>query len=778
MIPIALAVLIGTVCLQLLPSLPSPWLRGLLPVLVILLAWKPRTRIVAACLAGFLWAAGHADHRLAADLPADLEGRDLQVRGAVVSLPEIDDRATRFLFQIQTSRSATQWLASPRTVRLSWYDAPPLHAGQGWRFTVRLKRRHGFQNPGGFDYEGWLSQNGVAATGYVRNGEDARPSPAADADDVFLRLRNTVDQRLRTALLDVPHSGLLRALTLGLDDGIPAAQWDVFRTTGTGHLVAISGMHISLVAGLGFAGMRWLWSRGASLTCRLAAPRAAAIAAMLLATLYSVLAGFGIPTRRAWIMVLVLLSGVLLGRPTRPGHSLALALLAVLLFDPFAVLSPGFWLSFVAVAIIFARLIPRRVVGRGFTARLRGESHELLRLQWALSLGLLPLTLLFFGQLGWVAPLANLLAVPWTTLLLMPLVFAGLFVLYPLPALAHALFAAAGWAATRMDELLGVLAGLPGTRLGMPVVPLWVSLMACTGVALLLMPRGTPRRALGWFMVLPLAVWSPPRPGTGAVWFTLLDVGQGLAAVVRTREHTLVYDAGPRFSADFDAGEAVVVPFLAAQGIRQVDTLIVSHGDNDHRGGAASLDARLPAFHVLTSVPRFIDWRYAKRCVAGQDWTWDGVRFRMLHPRADSSMDENDNSCVLQVETVNGERLLLPGDIEAAAERELVARYGAALRSDIVVAPHHGSRTSSTAAFIRAVAPRAVLIPAGHRNRYGFPHPTVTARYRGFGARLWRTGASGALHIRLGEAAAGSPEGERQRTRRYWHIPMAVPPER
>ncbi|MBI5462509.1 MAG: DNA internalization-related competence protein ComEC/Rec2 [Gammaproteobacteria bacterium] len=803
MIPLALAVLVGTLCLQLSSDLPSPLVCGWLVALAMFLAWWPRTRLFAACLAGYVWAAGYADQRLAADLPVGLEGQDLTLQGAVVSLPEIDGRATRFVFAAQSLRAESQWQAFRHTIRLSWYDAPVLQAGQGWRLNVRLKRRHGFHNPGGFDYEGWLLQNGIAATGYVRNSDMTHAWPAADAADVLLHLRTAVDRRLQTALDGVSQPGLLRALTLGVDDGIPAAQWAVFRATGTGHLVAISGMHISLVAGLGFAAMRWLWSRSARLTNVLAAPRAAAIAALLLATLYSVLAGFGIPTQRAWIMVSVLLSGVMLGRPTRPAHNLALALLAVILFDPFAVLSPGFWLSFVAVAIIFARLSPRRATDRGtprtmssptFTtvlptitqglaarvAHVGSETRELVRLQWALSLGLLPLTLLFFGQLGWIAPFANLLAVPWTTLLLMPLVFAGLFVLYPLPALAHLLFALAGWAAERMDALLTALAGLPGSMLGMPELPAWVYGAAFVGVGLLLLlPRGTPYRGLGWLALVPLATWTPPRPEAGTAWFTLLDVGQGLAAVVQTREHTLVFDTGPRFSADFDTGTAVLVPFLAAQGIRHVDTLVVSHGDNDHRGGAVSLAARLPVYRLSTSVPQYFDWRYSNRCTAEQHWTWDGVRFRMLHPPAERTADENDSSCVLQIETGDGERLLLTGDIEAAAERALVSRYGDVLRSRLLVVPHHGSRTSSTAAFIHAVAPQEVLIPAGYRNRYGFPHPTVAARYRAFGARLWRTGTSGAVHVHLGETGPTAfPVAERRRDPRYWHSAVAVPPER
>lgn len=778
MIALALAVLSGSLCLQLSPQLPALPLCALLLLCALILAYWPRSRLISAYLIGFLWAALLAGGRLSADLPVALERQDLPVQGAISSLPEVDGRATRFLFTLAAAPNDPGWRRKSRTVRLSWYDAPTLQAGQGWQLNLRLKRRHGFHNPGGFDYEGWLLQHSISATGYVRNQESNQAWPSANADDPLILLRNHVDQRLHTALAGVAQPGLLRALMIGAADGIPADQWDVFRATGTSHLVAISGMHISLVAGLGFALMRKLWSRSQTLTSWFAAPRAAAVAAMVLATLYAVIAGFGIPTRRAWIMVLVLLSGILLGRPTRPAHSLALAALAVLVFDPFAVLSPGFWLSFVAVTIIFMRLLPRHIEQPNLMQRMGFATRQLIHLQWALSLGLLPLTLLLFGQWGWVAPFANLLAVPWTTLLMMPLVFAGLALVYCLPSLAHALFLAAGWSAELMDAGLRALAVLPGTRLGMPSVPVGVTALACAGVALLLLPRGTPQRGLGWLALLPLLTATPARPETGTAWFTLLDVGQGLSAVIQTRAHTLVFDAGPRFSADFDAGAAVVIPFLSARGIRHVDTLIVSHADNDHLGGAASVDARAPAFKVLSSVPQAIDWRYSQRCVAGQEWRWEGVQFRILHPSATPSTNtENNNSCVLQIEAANGERLLLPGDIEAAAERELIATYGDRLQSQILVAPHHGSRTSSTAAFIAAVAPADVLIPAGYRNRYHFPHPTVSARYQQFGVRQWQTGLSGALQLRLGDATTPPlPLPERLRSRHYWHTRVTVPP--
>lgn len=776
MISIALAVLAGTLSLQLLPELPPVAVALVLLPAMLLVARHRRGRLLAWCIAGFLWAWLHAGVRLSADLPADLEGVDLVLRGTVVSLPEVDGRATRFVFAAQSRRRAAagdaDWIAFDRTLRLSWYGAREIHAGEGWQLRVRLKRRHGFRNPGGFDYAGWLLQNGIHATGYVRKGTENRTWPMAGGGGFGLRLRAAVERRLAGAFGDAHQTGILRALTLGARDGIDARQWQVLRATGTGHLVAISGLHIGLVAGLGFMSGRWLWSRSQACTLWLAAPRAAAIAAIAAATLYATLAGFGIPTRRAWIMAMVVLGGVLLQRPVRPVHGLGLALLLVILTDPFAVVSPGFWLSFAAVAIIFALLAQPAVPAAGLRRRL----GQLVRLQWALSLGLLPLTLLFFGQLGWVAPLANLFAVPWTSVVLVPLLFAGLICLYPLPALAQWLFVLVGWAAELMLGVLDGLAALPGAAIGMPQTPAWVTLAAAAGVVVLCLPRGMPQRMLGWLLLIPLASWSPPRPAPGSAWFTLLDVGQGLAAVVRTHRHTLVYDAGPRFGPDFDTGDAVVAPFLLSQAVRRVDTLVVSHGDNDHRGGAESLDRRVPAFRVLTSVPQHVDWRYATRCTAGQQWEWDGVRFRMLSPPDDAAVHGNDASCVLQVESVDGTRLLLPGDIESTAERELVERLGTTLHSNVLIAPHHGSRTSSTMRFVQAVAPELVLFPVGYRNRYGFPHPSVAARYAGFGVRGLDTAQSGAIQLVLG-GNGRDPVEESRLARRYWHRPATVPPD-
>lgn len=786
MIPTALAVLAGIVGLQLLADLPAAWVAVPLAAGTILCLYRRSTRPLAWVLGAFLWAWWQAGLQLDRDLPPELEGADLILRGTVASLPEVDGRATRFIFESRQRAEGADWIAFERRLRLSWYadtgEVPALTAGTAWQLTVRLKRRHGFHNPGGFDYEGWLFQNGLSATGYVRPRPPSLPLPETGTATV-LRLRAAVDARLGAVLAGNGQAGLLRALALGASDGIAAADWDVLRATGTGHLVAISGLHIGLVAGMAFGAVRRLWSRSAALTLRLAAPRAAALAGFAAATLYALLAGFGIPVRRAWIMAGVMLLGLALRRRGDPWQGLALALLLVTLTDPLAVNSPGFWLSFAAVAIIFAGLARAtdRLSEDSRSDRLRRQCRSLVQLQLLLSFGLLPFTLGFFGQFGWTAPIANLLAVPWTSFVIVPLVFIGLLLL-PLPAVAGWVFDLAGWAAVLLQHWLVLLAGQPGSLLGMPAAPLAVSLLAGLGFLCLLLPRGVPGRLLGLALLVPLLSWQPPQPAAGSAWLTLLDVGQGLAAVVRTRHHVLVYDAGPWFSPDFDAGQAVVAPFLEAQGLRHIDALIVSHGDLDHRGGARSLDSRLPAYRLLTSVPERIDWRYSGRCRAGQRWAWDGVTFHMLHPDPGDYSRGNDASCVLQVRAASGDSALLPGDIEAAAELALVRRHGAELASAVLIAPHHGSRSSSTPDFIAAVAPRWVLFPVGYRNRYGFPRAEVSARYRAHGSRLLTSAGSGAIELRLGEGGAElRPTQHRRLARRYWQpppeIPVEVPPD-
>lgn len=753
--------LVGVLLLQRLAVLPPVgWAALALLLLPVLCAAGTWGRLAAAVAAGFLWAWLYAAVALAPTLPPNLEGRDLAVRGRVGAPVQVLPHGARFVFDVQNLSVAGVRQPFNTRLKLSWYGhPPPLHSGETWHLTVRLKRPHGFANPGGFDYEAWLYRRGIRATGYVRarspNRRLAQPSGYP-----VQRMREYLRERLRQVQGDAPDGGVLTALAVGLKDDVPAQCRALLRATGTGHLLAISGLHVGLVAALALAVMSRVWRLHARTVELLAAPRAAAWAALVAGLVYSALAGFSIPTRRAFVMLAVVVGGVLLGRPAAPARLWALALLTVLLLDPRATLAPGFWLSFGAVAVIGWSLAGHRDLPRW---------RRTLRMQTALSLALVPVGLAAFQQASLVAPIANLIAVPWVGLLVIPLTLTGTLLTLVWPAGAGACLWLAGHLLQVLWPVLAWLARWPGAVWHHGAPSDGALALAVIGVAWLLAPRGIPARWLGVVLSLPALAFSPGRPNPGAVWLTVLDVGQGLATVVRTHGHTLVYDTGPRYSARFDAGAAVLVPFLRQRGIRGLDLLILSNADNDHAGGARSLVSTVPVKKVLSGTPRALAALKADLCHAPQSWTWDGVTFRVLHPAAGTDLRGNDASCVLRVEGAGGGALLLTGDIEAGAERRLLARSSGELASTVLVAPHHGSRTSSTAAFVAAVAPRYVVFSTGYRNRYGFPKAAVQARYRAVGATLLDTAHTGAIQLRLNsDGTITGPQRWRVRNARYW----------
>ncbi len=759
MVSASVAFLFGVLALVWSRELPDTLWLQFLPVVLLLAVVNPRGRLLAVGLAGFLWALFRAECTLLGTLPPALEGQDLVVAGIVESIPKTFDRGLRFEFRVERLERDGEQLRAPDRIRLSWYGPPlPVAAGERWLLTVRLKRPHGFSNPGSFDYERWLFQRGIQATGYVRGkAENRRLGPAAAYP--LARLRERVAGIIDQALPDHAAAGIVKALAVGVRDGISDSQWQVFRATGTGHLMAISGLHIGLVAALSFFLARRLWSLSSRAVLLLAAPRAAALVAMLAATMYAGLAGFALPTQRALVMVASFMAAVYLRGAVAPGRGLMLALLVVLVVDPLAVLSAGFWLSFGAVAVI--------LLGMGGRLAATGPWWRWGRVHGLVAVGLLPLTLAFFGENPWVSPLANLVAVPWMGLFVVPLVLAGVLFTLPFPVLGEWLLMGA---ATAVEWLWPALAWLAQQDLvyrtpssGEP----WLVVAAGIGVALLLLPRGFPGRWVGLLWMAPLVLSVPERPAPGRLWVTLLDVGQGLAAVVRTSDHVLVYDTGPRFSAHFDAGRSVLIPFLRSQGIAKVDTLVVSHGDNDHAGGAGSLLQEMPVVSLLTSVSG--RWPMAVPCHAGQAWRWDGVDFRILHPGQSASGKGNNHSCVLRIVSEEAS-FLLPGDIETGPERVLERHYGAELRADVLVAPHHGSNTSSSARFLDAVAPRQALFTVGYRNRFGFPAEAVRVRYRERAIRTHNTALHGAITVSVTDAQEPlSVSRHRTETARFWN---------
>jgi competence protein ComEC len=460
-------------------------------------------------------------------------------------------------------------------------------------------------------------------------------------------------------------------------------------------------------------------------------------------------------------MLAVVLGGLFLRRRTSPSVLLAVALLTVLLVDPLAVMSAGFWLSFTAVAVILY-VMSGELLANDWKEKLAAWG----RIQWAIAVGLLPLLLFMFQQASLSGPLANLVAIPVVEMAVIPATLLGVAGSLFLPdSLAAWPFLFAAMALELLWPLLEWLARAEGGQWVQHSPPLWTLAAALVGSLLLLAPRGVPARWLGLVWLLPLFLVRPALPAPGEVRLTLLDVGQGLSVVAQTAGHTLVYDTGARLSARFDAGRAVIVPYLRHSGVRRVDTLIVSHGDNDHIGGSTSLRAAVPVTRVLSSVPeRLAD---AETCQRGQSWEWDGVRFEILHPDRESEFSGNNLSCVLRIVSPHG-RVLLPGDIAARAERALLQGREGQLAAEVLVVPHHGSKSSSTESFLDAVRPRVALLPVGYRNRYHHPHPTVVARYVERGIRLEDSATAGAISLRL-EAAGLQIDRYRDTQRRYWY---------
>ncbi len=743
---------------QQLPVPPSLWWGlVLLPLLWVSLR-RPVWFVPLFFVAGVIWVSFRVGVILQDSFSRELEGENLLVDGRIADIPQKAEFGQRFELEVIHAAREGKAVHVPRRILLNSRDNSfQPRAGETWRLLVRLTRPHGYQNPGGFDYEAYLFRNRIRAKGYVREEIPPQRLGESAAWHDIDRLRQDLGDRIRSQLRDNDYAGMIVALANGDSRGVSAEQWQVLRRTGTLHLIAISGLHISLIAGIVFFIARWLWALPGTTVLRLPAPMAGAIAALLAASAYAALAGFVIPTQRALIMLTVAMSGILLRRRFPPSQLLAVALLAVLVYDPLSIMAAGFWLSFAAVAVILFAV-------HGSQAR-TPILYKWGYIQWAIALGMLPLMLAMFQQASLVAPLANMLAVPVFDLLAVPLTLTGVVLLGVLPdAVAGFCFKLAAGLLQMLWQALVFLSDFSFSQWVQPSPTWWALLCAIVGVALLLAPRGWPARWVGAVWLLPLFLVRPSAPAAGEVWFTLLDVGQGLSAVVRTQTHALVFDAGPRFGS-FDTGNAVVEPYLRAVGVRRLDSLIVSHGDNDHIGGAESVLSALPAGVVLSSVPDRLP--AAQLCQSGQSWNWDGVNFTVLNPADTGSSRANDDSCVLQVQSRFG-ALLLPADIEARAERRLIERWGKRLQSDVLVAPHHGSKTSSTPEFIETVTPRYVVFPVGYRNHYHHPNPVVVQRYTDRGITLLDSPASGALEFRL---TAGGLEttAYRERHRRYWY---------
>ena len=776
-----LAFVLGTLLLQHAAELPQSrpvWALGIAALLALrLVPGVPFARAVLLLVAGFLMgyglAASRAGERLEDALPAAWEGRDIELVGLVASLPQSSARGTRFLFDVE--RVSTPGAHAPHRIALTWYaeagrteGAPPrLLPGERWSLTARLKRPRGLANPHGFDFEPWALERGIRATGYVRSRSGATRDALVDGWPYTLhRWRSEVREAMQAHLGDARLRGVLVALAIGDQDAIANDDWEVFWRTGVGHLMSISGLHITMLAGMGFMAAWFAWVRIPALALRIPARKAAIVAGTLAALAYALLTGYAVPAQRTFVMLAALAACVLADRHGSPSRVLAVAAFAVLMLDPWAVLSAGFWLSFGAVAAIFHVMAMR--TGRP------GWMRVALAEQFAVTVAMVPMLIALFQEFSLVSPLANAVAIPVVSLVIVPLAIAGAFLgLGGLLDAAHLLMLA-------LMEPLEFLADLPGAMLESHAPQTWSVLAAIVGCAWLLAPRGVPMRSLGALWLVPLFAVAPARPAWGEAWVDVLDVGNGLAVVVRTATHALAYDAGPVWSAEADSGGRIVAPFLRGEGIARLDAMIVSHSDDDHAGGAISLAAaRSPAWLLSPLAPEHAAHLLVGdsiRCAAGRRWAWDGVEFAVLHPdagvyaeaRGKRARKENDRSCVVRV-AARGAAALLTGDAEARSEAEMLARGPTALRSEVLLVPHHGSKSSSTTAFLDAVAPSVGVLSVGHRNRFGHPHPAVVERYLARAIRLHRTDREGALRVTLPAETMSAPRIEPLvRQVRYW----------
>ncbi|MDB5892410.1 MAG: internalization-related competence protein ComEC/Rec2 [Polaromonas sp.] len=794
----------------------TPLLRALVVALV----------FAGAVATGFGLTAARSQRFQQTALQPALEGKDIQVTGRVSAMPQVGEDGLRFRFEVESAQLDGRPVTLPPRLFLGWYsgfgartgsrqsasavpvaEAPDLgaadlpdylpelqrqpqnlRAGERWSMTVRLKAPHGNSNPHGYDYELWLWEQGLQATGYVRAGpRDAPPVNIANSWAYPVeRARQAAREAIADRVQDRQLAGVIAALVTGDQNAIDRADWDVFRATGVAHLMSISGLHITMFAWLASHLLAALWRRSASVTPRLClawpACKAGAWGGLLLAAAYALFSGWGVPAQRTvWMLGTV----VLLRQGARqwPWPVVwLLAMLVVVVLDPWALMQAGFWLSFVAVGVLFATdsgadthdthwaqgifhansLIKRLLMP--LLAMLQGL-RRMAREQWVVTLALTPLSLLLFNQVSLVGLLANALAIPWVTLVVTPLAMLG--VLWP------PLWDVAAWGVGLLAVFLQGLARLPAASISLPAAPWGFAVAGIAGGALLAMRLPWTWRLLGLPLMLPVLLWQPLRPATGHFDVLGADVGQGNAVLVRTATHSLLYDSGPKFSRESDAGNRVLVPLLRALGER-LDVLMLSHRDADHIGGAPAILAMQPQAQLISSIEDSHELQALRRsagCVAGQKWRWDGVDFEVLHPAAADYAGggkSNTLSCVLRISN-GAQTALLAGDLEAAQEARLVADAQSVpkLRADFLLVPHHGSKTSSSAAFLDAVQPRHALAQSGYRNRFGHPAPSVMDRYRERSVQVVSSPSCGAASWRSESPQAISCQ--RQKAMRYWH---------
>jgi competence protein ComEC len=731
---------------------------------------------------GFAWAQGRAWYRLQSQLPAACEQQIIPVQGVIVGVPERDARGQHVDFDIENSFRVDCPL--PQRLRLHLYDQsyrgdatkvsmilPQLQAGERWQWSVRLKRPHGTRNPHGFDYAAWSLSNNIGAGGSIISKAPMHKlqplvwQPSA----LIARWRAKVGQRIEQVLGATPQSAVVRALVIGDDSQIARKDWQLFVDTGINHLVSISGLHITMLASLGYLFTGWIWRLRPQWALYVPSKLAAGTGGAMIAIIYSALAGFSIPTQRTLYMLLTIIAMLSLNRQLPFSWILSIAIWVVLFFDPWAVISSGFWLSFGAVSVLAFAM----------AGRLRPAPwwQNALHTQWVITLAFVPVLILMFNQLSLISPLANGLAIPVVSLGVVPLAIAG--AILPLDFLLHVAATLWEWCA----QGLHWLRHMPDAVLYLATPSVWAWCLAMIGTLVWLLPRGWPLRWAGLLLWLPLILptQAPLQPGQMQV--TVMDVGQGLSVLVRTAHHTLLYDAGPAYNEESDAGQRIVLPYLRHMGVHDLEMAVVSHDDNDHVGGMASVFAGVSVNQLLSSLtPEATFFKQIQNiqnsnhlqqrgCVAGQQWQWDGVFFQVLSPaqNLESIAKDNDKSCVIHIRSAHGS-MLLTGDIEKDAERRLLQTVPRALAANVVTIPHHGSKTSSSTDFIAAVQPEIAIASVGYLNRFGHPKGEIVSRYEAVGAQVLRSDTDGAVLLNFVLGQAPNVQTWRKIEPHYWEL--------
>ncbi|MBP9729264.1 MAG: DNA internalization-related competence protein ComEC/Rec2 [Gammaproteobacteria bacterium] len=763
MVGIILSYFLGVLCLQLcsdLPPLKSVMLgNGLVLLLALCTRFKPWARLLLAFSLGFLVVFISARSIVQGWIPNEIVGTPIEVIGLVDSLPVQKGKSLQFQFKIQSVQPMSQW-PKPGLVKLRWWDPPQkVGAGEQWRFVVKLKRPHGYANPGSMNLEKYFFEHQWVAEGSIL----AKKPFEKLGDHVWNypldRIRAWVRDQVAHALEGRPFVGVMMALSMGDQSFISQEHWQVFRQTGTGHLVAISGLHISLIASFFYFLTKKICYCLPSNRFSGSIKTVGYCIGWLLACLYAALSGFSIPSRRAIFMISAFILSLILKKVQHTSRGYWIALGLVLVCDPLSTLSPGFWLSFTAVGIILYSM-QNRIGTKGWWLQC-GRIHLIL------FVGLTPISLALFSSCSLVSPLANFIAIPYFSFWVVPCCLGGTLSLFFSKTLARILFSLGDYGLQGLWPVLQTLSNMPyatwdSVHQNTPLIG-----VAMGGLLCFLLPTGLPGRYVGVVALLPLLLSPVPAIKEGMAGITVLDVGQGLATVVETKNHVLVFDTGPQLSKHFDTGAQVVLPFLATRKKKAIDRLIISHADNDHKGGAASIIKAMPVHHIMSSDQPLAD-RVVDPCVAGQRWEWDGVLFEILHPTIDYQGKKNDRSCVLKVQA-GTQSVLMTGDIEAKSETDLIQRVPQALASTVLIVPHHGSKTSSSEAFIAAVHPQYAIITVGYANHYGHPKPAILQRYREASIPVFDSMHHGAVSFTLNSESALKIQAYRLKYKNFWN---------